>query len=1808
MNLAGYYVISGSENVHSLEKQLQASILELTEELEEQNLLTNKETRIISSVPFPRDLNYYRKERKRMIERTLQVSSAKKLVNVADVLKETLVIAEKFEYTAESLPLLIHQHFTDRIYQLVQAKHQHLMRWKRFCQTTKDIENCYPEYREKMKHLFQEYYDCVMRAQRLSAAKQAISKPSTSTTLLQTDDLLIYLRWLISYLHSTKKFHQYLTLIKWLPLIHIDKFTFTEEDDDMEEGSLESTIRKLSFRYDEMKFNDDFSTASYDNFIKYLSEPSKTPIPEKHQLSSLSLPSSFIAKVYGFLNGGRASNHLNLGMPIHSLKFDDFKENLLLFMDIYQIPRSIANGPIIDEINIYSESLKKFKIYFNKQETARTFKTYDSSEAIQEKWGSEKPKLLKKPANWLPFVKLIPSKNIEQEKKWTELRQKKQIDALLLQQSSLLKMADPDKVIVTLKNHVSIANGDNMKGEVASSSFKQFCKTEKLWKKIYSNPEVYVLNQSELVSDDDNEKASKLPTFRASTYDYFSAMKMLGLDENVHDEGYCPSKNSSYSAYLLLRHLHIRDLQILCLYTLNYLRSIQRTLTINDEGLTLKQGKLTKSCAQNHRILTTADGTMGGGGGLDSHGYFHNTPADFKISETDFIEYSGIENHDDFYEIDNERIYVRDQQGLNIIYDEAINDFKQLEEDLLLLGSFYIENDKSIRSHFLTKKHSKIDCDKVIPENFNIPQYALMHIDRFGVLLDLWTQEAAFQNCKRNLIRCYFEAYCNVFDRDEKRLLAQTITNIMYQRPRYMFHRCDYFIQVYYSECVNLQLHIDLVQTILNQQIEDDREYIQKCCRKRTFGIPSSITEGTLIKIHTNKSALLPLYLLEFHPFLALAAQIPRTLNYLMQEICYKIKPNNNEKLIAVEKLMLEIALSEWNSMQKMGLSYCHQDQKHVFFDSYIEDPLLMSELVSSNISAADQTEKSHTDKQFHAINEIKRMLELVHLRSHLLDSCWESSVLSKLYTNQADVLGLDECHLHMRSIYFEQAIYKEDAGRPPPGYFHASLDDSVDRYLPRILNLAILDYDDVKPTDFSFSSNHSICQLLTDEGLKKMQLVLKCQLCHLHAMVASILQVSNCNDLTSIQEKSDQRNLLQPSEKTSKLSESKTNVTTQKTVFPESFISVQFIKTSFRDIMLNKYTKKIKSAPHFSESSEFTQFKHDLISEACNNTATNISQYLLRSQIIGIYKYIMQALDDFPSIRDTFFTVGIYIVGDGPNDSYIDRRKSELNIEADDKVMSPDGHEVVNIWYLPHCTEILGMFSILRDEACIEALTYLLRIVSALHDILQYLFGHYRLGNRRSLIFAAHADASATWGGLEGIKAELKEIMTQVRSLSCPTDPNLVAELLIARGEVTYLEFDVAVRYALVETFLLSGNRVAFEAVNMNHGLTILSNVPEESVFNTYFRVPEPLEAYDRLAMSLYPWRSFLGRNGPFPGMLPCCYHISQNMQLCMASLKELDKLAANGEISGVSLQLEDIILSEFPGFRQFTSGFEHSWKTQVTSSLYKNILAKEKNLPSSNANNLVPFADFPLQGIVAEVEAEDSSDSTVEMKVGPTDIYLVLRCYLILWKQLEVLKKCWKNNVLCLSSENPVIDYQEFCKIYRKKILFPVLQNLDQKYQTTSVVGFANVLDPLVTPPSISDFDVKGNQLVKLLESFECHMIKKTIKEINKDLSLAIAERAREEIVLPTDLWRRRKTKGIVQLHCPNIMSNFRALLLSEPVSVTPTTMTFSHSHLNAALQNLAQSVVAREKLAYESYTNYYENMMKSFHNQLYQKEQRH
>ena len=47
-----------------------------------------------------------------------------------------------------------------------------------------------------------------------------------------------------------------------------------------------------------------------------------------------------------------------------------------------------------------------------------------------------------------------------------------------------------------------------------------------------------------------------------------------------------------------------------------------------------------------------------------------------RLNETDFMEFSEVENHDDFYTLDDGRIHVQDQRGYYIVYDAATKDLE----------------------------------------------------------------------------------------------------------------------------------------------------------------------------------------------------------------------------------------------------------------------------------------------------------------------------------------------------------------------------------------------------------------------------------------------------------------------------------------------------------------------------------------------------------------------------------------------------------------------------------------------------------------------------------------------------------------------------------------------------------------------------------------------------------------------------------------------------------------------------------------------------------------------------------------------------------------------------------------------------------------------------------------------------------------------------------------------------------------------------------------------------------------------------
>eukprot|EP00079_Xenopus_tropicalis_P025433 XP_012818673.1 PREDICTED: putative uncharacterized protein C6orf183 [Xenopus tropicalis] len=225
------YKMSSTEKIQLLERALASDLAELKTEIEENGVLQGASNQIYSSVPKPRDVFYFRSEREMILKKGLKVAGGKSIDIQADVMQKEMETCLRREYTLENLPLLLHQFYTDRIEHLVRCKYLHLMRWKRFCQHTSAMEQCYPVYQKQVGFIMQEYNDALQRAQRLSVARDnLIAGQKNSVHLVTLEDLVIYLQWFICHLHSVKYIHNYIRMLQYLPVTDKESFIETQSE------------------------------------------------------------------------------------------------------------------------------------------------------------------------------------------------------------------------------------------------------------------------------------------------------------------------------------------------------------------------------------------------------------------------------------------------------------------------------------------------------------------------------------------------------------------------------------------------------------------------------------------------------------------------------------------------------------------------------------------------------------------------------------------------------------------------------------------------------------------------------------------------------------------------------------------------------------------------------------------------------------------------------------------------------------------------------------------------------------------------------------------------------------------------------------------------------------------------------------------------------------------------------------------------------------------------------------------------------------------------------------------------------------------------------------------------------------------------------------------------------------------------------------------------------------------------------------------------------------------------------------------
>ncbi|XP_074517834.1 coiled-coil domain-containing protein 162-like [Sebastes fasciatus] len=1196
--------------------------------------------------------------------------------------------------------------------------------------------------------------------------------------------------------------------------------------------------------------------------------------------------------------------------------------------------------------------------------------------------------------------------------------------------------------------------------------------------------------------------------------------------------------------------------------------------------------------------MNAARGGRGEAGGLGSHQYSHNTPVDCKVHCSEFMEFAEVENLHDFYSAEERFVHTQDQRGFYIVYDAALKDLEELEDELLLVGSRFIQRDT-------IKKMG--NAETAATSTADIHTRARTDVDRVAVLLDLWTCETEFLESKVQLLNCYFEAYQHAAGTEERFALAQVITDIMHSRPQLDLNQ-DYFVQAYRAEISCLRSHQQLIRDILDTQIEKQRQYLQRIWRDdrkgsvHDFGLPPKYIPKHLVSLGGSSPALMNTFLLEVHPSLCLASAVYHSLVQAHSELCQLHRATSITETLMLRQKLLQQALQSWNHLASPGASYSSQIQKDLFSDLFFEDPILVQKVGLSLVRSAEMKDMTQgREKQLYAVETFSKLLELVTIRHRLLESASETAHLAQLYRNVASELGFDEFHLYLRPVQFEVAEQKDKAEQRPV-FITAILEDdiSVDRFTPSHLPLSIQELDENQIGRFSFSSEEAVIHLMNKRSIENLQVTLACQVTHKNALISAVKLVCLCHWAESVTS-SAQSEVARHSDKDVKLDSkpgSNTNTlqeksnsppskgsartpTTDKERLMEAFVSIQLEKVGLRDEMLNSFVKKKQAVGGLIKTAEeAAKIKRSLIIDFLKKFSTQISQYCVRAQIVAYYHSLTFLLDDIPSIRQSHFMIGKAnepkVILDSGVNLCPDPRTFQCRPQ---QLLSADGKTVLNLWYIPHFSEVLHVFK--SVSVCVAALHHTLQIVSALHDIIYYLVSFSRLGNtensgncRRGQ--ETSGSLAADWGGAEGIGAELLEIQRQVDRLSDPSSPESVGRLLQLRRQVVLLQFDTAVRHLIREVFLSSGDVASYQSVsdNMLTALPPMSDSIQTNVFSLTLPVPPPLETRGCQAQKMFPWRSFIACHGLFPLDVWDVPPIEYCMQLCLSGLSDRSRLQANAAILGVSLLMEDVL----------NSGRE-----------------AEPVCLHGNRDDLLH------DGKPDEKAVEETKKTCVTVPLqDPVRVQSVLKGFLLLTKQLQVFKESWARRRFGAETFRTPSLYQQFVKLYRAEIFYPSMRALAQQMgKERDYEVLISGSQSLLPPPGASEVDVKAWQLHKLLESTECDMIRAVQRKINRELTLVVSERTRQDTGLPTELWKKAPLKYSLSPERPQIVETFIQQLM-EGAEEADGQLTVSQDHLQQCLTHLGCSLTERERRSFLLYSQFYEQILQQQTQLLYQREQ--
>ncbi|XP_034531295.1 putative uncharacterized protein C6orf183 [Notolabrus celidotus] len=502
------YRVSSSVKVQQMEAELSQQISALNAEIEENGFPRGgAHSRCYSSVPPQKDLSFFRAEREQALRNGLQVAEALPVQSSADLMQRELESCLSSEYTPDSLPLLLHQFYTDRSYHLAQIKYLLMLRWRRFCRHTSVIEKLYPHYKDQMLYLTNEHEDAVQRARRLSTSREKILTGRGNTTeLLTQDDVLIYLRWLVCHLHCVQTVHNFLRVLHYIPAC--------ERKDEQPEVYKETSH--------ETQHSDGISRSAVPLYSAQLEE--------------------FQPELQGLMD------YFDLSYDTQKLRTT--ADEMELFCMVWREFRQIFRQ---------QEEMKTFP-----QSDCSEVKQsqWGRKSACQA---------LRKEANWIPFIQVKPKHDPWQQKLITKLKEKKSVDELLKMHSRFLQVPDVLHVAAALKERAANVGDTQpalSSSSALCSNTKRHMISE-IWTTVYSaaaltqGTDDWSSRSAGRGGQGNKSLKSQSSSATNKSYSLEDSLQLLGLDDSSGDGASDPILTSgAYLSLVYLRHLKLRRLQV----------------------------------------------------------------------------------------------------------------------------------------------------------------------------------------------------------------------------------------------------------------------------------------------------------------------------------------------------------------------------------------------------------------------------------------------------------------------------------------------------------------------------------------------------------------------------------------------------------------------------------------------------------------------------------------------------------------------------------------------------------------------------------------------------------------------------------------------------------------------------------------------------------------------------------------------------------------------------------------------------------------------------------------------------------------------------------------------------------------------------------------------------------------------------------------------------------------------------------------------------------------------------------------------